>query len=98
RLVVGRTVPCVGRARELRTLTDLLDECIAESIPRAMLVTAPAGAGKSRLRQEFLRFARLRGGVEVWVANADELGAGSPFALLGGALLRAAGARPGDPI
>ncbi|UQA56958.1 serine/threonine-protein kinase PknK [Polyangium aurulentum] len=98
RLVLGRAVPCVGRERELRLLLDTLDECLTEPVARAVLVTAPAGTGKSRLRAELLRFVRLRGDVEVWVASADELGAGSPFALLGEALERAAGTGPGDPL
>ncbi|XXX72368.1 protein kinase [Sorangium sp. So ce134] len=98
RLLLGRTAPCVGRDRELRMLMDLLDECIAEPVARAVLVTASAGTGKSRLRQELLRFVRQRGDVEVWVASADELGAGSPFVLLGDLLQRAAGAGAGDLI
>src|SRR5262249_1061708 len=98
RPLLGRATPCVGRERELRALSDLLGECVDEPVARAVLVTAPAGAGKSRLRQEFLRVARLRGEVEVWAANADELRAGSPFALLGAALQRAAGARPSDSL
>ncbi|WP_437317524.1 protein kinase domain-containing protein [Sorangium sp. So ce385] len=98
RLLLGRAAPCVGRDRELRVLMDLLDECIAEPVARAVLVTAPAGTGKSRLRQELLRFVRQRGDVEVWAASADELAAGSPFVLLGDLLQRAAGAGAGDLI
>jgi hypothetical protein len=44
RTLLGRPTPCVGRDRELRTLLDLVEECAAESIAHAVLVTAPAGA------------------------------------------------------
>ena len=104
RLLLGRSIPCVGRERELRAVGDLIDECVAEPVARAVLVTARPGTGKSRLRRELLRLVRLRGErgergeVDVWMAGGDELGAGSPFALLGAALQHAAGVRPGDPL
>src|SRR5262249_48573466 len=43
RTLLGRAMPFVGRERELRALEGLYDECVAESVARAALVTAPAG-------------------------------------------------------
>ena len=48
RTVLGRPTPFVGRERELASLDGLIDECVAESVARAVLVTAPEGLGKSR--------------------------------------------------
>jgi hypothetical protein len=52
--IADRT-PFVGRDREMRLITSLLDECVADGTTRAILVTAEAGAGKSRLMRELLR-------------------------------------------
>jgi len=98
RLLLGRAAPCVGRERELRLLGDLLDECIDASRACGAMVTAPPGIGKSRLRHEFLRAARLRGDIKIWTAEADELGVGSPYSLVGEALQRVIGIRSDDTI
>ena len=45
----------MGRERDLRTLEATFDECVDESAARVVLVTGPAGLGKTRLRREFLR-------------------------------------------
>ncbi len=55
--VPGLHAPLVGRGRELRTLLDLLDEAIETARPRMVLLNGPAGIGKSRLVQEFVREA-----------------------------------------
>src|SRR5262249_54894094 len=91
--------PCVGRERELRTLRDLLEECVHEGVARPVLVTAPAGAGKSRLLHEFLHEVRRRNdGVEVWLGRGDLLAAGSAVALLASALRGAAGMQEGEAL
>jgi serine/threonine protein kinase len=54
RQIGGRVGPFVGRDRELSTLVALFRESAEEGVPRAALVLAGAGAGKTRLRQEFL--------------------------------------------
>ena len=41
--------PFVGRKRELALLRQALDDAVAESSPRAVVVVGPAGVGKSRL-------------------------------------------------
>jgi tetratricopeptide (TPR) repeat protein len=65
---------------------------------RAVLVTGPAGVGKSRLRWELLRrLAERRAKVEVLAARGDAMSAGAPLSLLAGALRRAAGVLDGEP-
>ncbi|HEY8086663.1 MAG TPA: protein kinase, partial [Polyangiaceae bacterium] len=55
RPLLGKPTPCVGREAELGMLEALLSACIEEEEPRAVLVKAPPGVGKSRLRHELVR-------------------------------------------
>ncbi|WP_438003013.1 protein kinase [Sorangium sp. So ce321] len=96
--LLGKPTPCVGRDRELALLDAAFAHCVEESTPSAVLVTAPAGAGKSRLRTELIRRLRDRGEeVEVWIGRGDPISAGSAFALLAPALRRAIGLFDGEP-
>jgi eukaryotic-like serine/threonine-protein kinase len=98
RTLLGKPTPCVGRERELTTLSAIYAECTSESVARAALVIAPAGIGKSRLRHEFLRRVEDRGEpVEIWSARGDPMSMGSPLALLRQGLERGLGLRVGDP-
>src|SRR5262249_21151949 len=98
RTVLGREIPCVGRDREIATLIGLWQGATVESGARAVLVTAPAGGGKSRVRRELID--RLRSGGERFqylMGRGDPVRAGAPFALLGPALRGAAGLLGGEP-
>jgi serine/threonine protein kinase/tetratricopeptide (TPR) repeat protein len=97
RTLLGKPTPCVGRDRELAMLLSLLDECIEEKSPRAVLVTAPPGVGKSRFRQEFLGRVRETKAARVVVARADSMSAGSAFVLARQIVQRTAGLAPSDP-
>jgi len=55
--VPGLSSPMVGRDRELEALTSLFEEAIETNRPRLVTVFGPAGIGKSRLVQEFVRLA-----------------------------------------
>jgi hypothetical protein len=88
---VGR-LPFVGRRGEMATLMAAFDECIEERVARAILLTGPAGYGKSRLCEEFLARVRARGAeaeVAVWLAQGDPVRTGSPLHLLATAVERA---------
>ncbi|MGK4008993.1 protein kinase [Sorangium sp. So ce1036] len=98
RTLLGRTTPFVGRDHELAILEAVLDECVSEPTARAVLVTAPAGIGKSRLRYEFLRRVEERKErVQIWLGHADPMSAGSPFGMLRQLLRREAGLSGGEP-
>jgi tetratricopeptide (TPR) repeat protein/predicted Ser/Thr protein kinase len=92
RTLLGKPTPFLGRERDLETLERTFLDCIDESSARAVLVTAPAGAGKSRLRHEFL--LRLREGgpeFQLIMGRADSMHSGSPYGLLAPALRRLVG-------
>jgi len=72
RTLLGRPTPCVGRERELANLRAMYEECVAESVAQVVLITAPAGGGKSRLRHELGR--RLESDEAGAMAVVDELG------------------------
>src|SRR5579859_7093058 len=99
RSVLGRPTSCVGRERDLRTLEATFDECVDESVARVVLVTGPAGLGKTRLQREFLRRIRRRGvDVEVLVGRADPMSAGAPFAMIAQTVTGAAGMADGESL
>lgn len=83
RLLMGKPTPTVGRDRELGLLQLTLEECIADSVARAVLVTGPPGIGKSRLLREFAERVGARDNGRIFVARADEVSAGSSLAIAG---------------
>jgi tetratricopeptide (TPR) repeat protein len=98
RTLMGMQVPCFGRDREIDILEALWDEACDEPVARAMLMTAAAGGGKSRVRHEFCDRIQRHGRVfELLVGRGDPMRDSAPFALLGPALLAAAGITGGEP-
>jgi eukaryotic-like serine/threonine-protein kinase len=89
RPLLGKPTSCVGREQELTLLELTFNTCVQESTAQAVLVTAPAGAGKSRLRHEFLRrLERHAPGALVLQGRGDPMSAGSADGLLGQTLRR----------
>jgi eukaryotic-like serine/threonine-protein kinase len=98
RTVLGKDTPCVGREREIGTLLGLWDEATGEPVARAVLVTAPPGAGKSRVRHELVDRIQARAErFELLIGRGDSVRAGAPFAVLRPALRAAAGLVGGEP-
>jgi predicted ATPase len=97
--LLGKATAFVGRGREISMLTNLYASCAAEAMGSAVLVVGAAGVGKSRLRQELVDWVlRQRPRCEVLFGAGDSLGAGSPFAMLGRAIRRAAGIQEAEPL
>ncbi len=94
RTLLGRPTPCVGRDVELAMLEGIVAQSANESVARAVIVTAPAGAGKSRIRHEFL--ARVRG-VQTWIARGDSMSGGSPFGMVAQMIRQTAQILEGEP-
>ena len=89
RPLLGKPTPCVGRDAELAALEGQLHSCIEDEEGRAVLVTAPPGVGKSRLRHEFLR--RLDGRSEpitVLLGRGDLLSAGAAYGIFARAIVK----------
>ncbi len=98
RTLMGKPVPCFGRDREVGLLEALWDEACDEPAARAMLMTSTAGGGKSRVRHEFCdRIQRHGQPFTLLVGRGDPMRDAAPFALLGPALLAAAGITGGEP-
>jgi AAA ATPase domain/Adenylate and Guanylate cyclase catalytic domain len=55
--VDGLEAPLTGRDAELRTIKDLFHATAERRVPRLVLVSGPAGVGKSRLGWEFEKYA-----------------------------------------
>jgi tetratricopeptide (TPR) repeat protein len=99
RPLLGRPTPCVGREHELALLDVTFTSCVEESTARAVLVTAPAGTGKSRLRHEFLRrLERHKSPLLVLLGRGDPMSAGSADGLIAQALRRLCGISAGEPL
>ena len=99
RTLLGKPSAWVGREREIAMLEAVFVECASEPMARAVLVTAPAGTGKSRLRQELLtRLAARDEPPSVLFAQGDSLSAGSPFVMIAPAVRRSADIRDGEPL
>jgi len=54
--VDGLEAPLVGRDAELRTIRELFHAAVDRRVPRLVLVSGPAGVGKSRLGWEFEKY------------------------------------------
>jgi eukaryotic-like serine/threonine-protein kinase len=95
RPLLGQPTACVGREHELATLSLTFETCVDESSPRAVLVVADPGLGKSRLRHEMVRRLGDREAL-VLLGQGDPIRNASSSGLLGGAVLRGCRLR-GDP-
>jgi hypothetical protein len=99
RPLLGKPTSCVGREQELALLELAFNACVQEPIAHAVLVKAPAGTGKSRLRHEFLRRLERRGHpVQVLLGRGDPMSAGSADGLLAQALRRLCNLSGAEPL
>lgn len=94
RRVMGKAVPFVGREKDMSLLEATVAEAIEERGPRALLVLARPGTGKSRLAQEFVETRlRARQDVTTLEARAEAASAGTANAVLRGLARAAIGLR-----
>ncbi|HRI63827.1 MAG TPA: protein kinase [Polyangium sp.] len=99
RTLLGRPSPFVGRERELAHICSFIEESIEERTAHAIVMTSPAGMGKSRIRYEMMRRIRERHPDLVFaVGRAESISAGSPFALIGSAFRGVLGISAGESI
>jgi serine/threonine protein kinase/tetratricopeptide (TPR) repeat protein len=99
RPLLGKPTSCVGREQELAILEMVFSTCVEDATARAVLVTAPVGTGKSRLRHEFLRRLERRGQpMLILLARGDPMHSRSAYGLLGQALRTLCGVVDGEPL
>ena len=99
RTLLGLSTPMLGRAWELSSIETLFLECAEEPLARALLVTAPAGMGKSRLGHEVVRALRSRlPELQVWTGRGDPRRSGSALGLLADVIRSACSVQEGEPL
>ncbi|WP_235880216.1 serine/threonine-protein kinase [Polyangium aurulentum] len=99
RTLLGHPTLCVGRDRELRLLEQIWDDCAEEPLAQAVLISAPAGAGKSRLLHELIgKLYRRARPPSVWIGRGDPLRAGSALGMLAQVLRGVTGILEGEPL
>lgn len=99
RPLLGKVTACVGRERELAMLDQALVNVTSEPAAFAVVISGPAGIGKSRLLQAFVERNRQAGKpVAIWIGRGNPERAGSTYGLLADALQRAAGVLPGASL
>ena len=92
RRLLGKPTSCVGRERELAILEATFAECAKGEGPKVALVTAEAGAGKSRLQHEFDRRLRAEAAaVQVLQCRGDPFHVSVPYAMTAQVVRQAAG-------
>ena len=91
RRVLGKSTRCVGRDGELALLESTYLTCVTEPAARAVILVSPAGAGKTRLCQEFISRLRHRSEkVSVMFGRGDVMRSERAYGVLGQVLRRAA--------
>jgi len=98
RTLLAKPTECVAREAELGTLHASFEATVEEPSAHALLITAAAGVGKSRLRYEFVRRLETRASrFQLLMGRGDPLNAGAPFGVLASAIRRAADVFDGEP-
>jgi serine/threonine protein kinase/tetratricopeptide (TPR) repeat protein len=95
RTLLGRATPFVGRQRELGAVLAALEESATARRAMAVVLTGPAGIGKSRLRFEVTRVAA--GGSRpptVLLGRGEPIGQGAPLRPIAQIVAAAAGIEP----
>ncbi|CAN5763093.1 hypothetical protein BH09MYX1_BH09MYX1_14840 [soil metagenome] len=97
RTLLGKPTPCVGRDRELADLDALLGDCVTTQKAEIALFIAASGAGKSRLRYEWLRRLRAREDApRIVTARCDAMTGSAPLALASQWIREAAAVSPAE--
>jgi eukaryotic-like serine/threonine-protein kinase len=97
RLLLGRAMPFVGRRREVRLVLSCFDGAMEDGLSAVVLVTGPAGIGKSRLREEVVEHLRKRVvSPQIFLGRADVVHGGA-YDLARRLFCSVAGIRPEFP-
>jgi tetratricopeptide (TPR) repeat protein len=91
--------PFVGRSRELAMLEGMFVGTVSDPMASAVLITGPAGTGKSRLCLElFTKLRRDEEPLEILCGRADALVGGAALGAVADLVRSAAGIRSAEPV
>lgn len=97
RTLLGKASTFVGRDREIASITELYDGTVTDHRASVVLVEAPAGFGKSRLRQEVLRLLEARHPAPtILVGGGDPTRESTALGAVASALIDLFGIREGE--
>lgn len=98
RTLLGRSTPLLAREWELGSIGTFFSECVESSAASPLLVTGPAGMGKSRFAHETVAHLRAHfGSMDVWWGQGDPVRTGSALGVLGQVIRSAAQIHESDP-
>ncbi|WP_234023777.1 serine/threonine-protein kinase PknK [Sorangium cellulosum] len=87
RKLLGRQTPTIGREHEIARLQGIFSDIAEDGVPRAALVTGPAGIGKSRVRAELIqRLDMAPHAPVILLCRGDPMSRGAGLSGLGRAL------------
>ncbi|WP_437878337.1 serine/threonine-protein kinase [Sorangium sp. So ce513] len=97
RKLLGRPSPTIGREHEVARLQGIFSDLAEDGVPRAALVTGPAGIGKSRVRAELIqRLDMAPHAPVILLCRGDPMSQGSGLSGLGRALRALMGIHDGE--
>lgn len=99
RRLLGKLTPTLGRDTEVDVLVSAFQEVMSDSNPRAVIVSGPAGIGKTRLRHEVMRrLSQQHAALDVIMARGDPMLSHTGLSSFGRALRGRMGIRDGEPL
>ncbi|WP_437562836.1 serine/threonine-protein kinase [Sorangium sp. So ce542] len=99
RKLLGPPTPTIGREHEIARLQDIYSDIAEDAVPRAALVTGPAGIGKSRVRAELIqRLDMAPHAPVILLCRGDPMSQGSGLSGLGRALRALMGIHDGERL
>ncbi|XXX81293.1 protein kinase [Sorangium sp. So ce134] len=99
RKLLGHPTPTIGREHEIARLQGIYSDIAEDGVPRAALVTGPAGIGKSRVRAELIqRLDMAPHAPVILLCRGDPMSQGSGLSGLGRALRALMGIHDGERL
>ena len=99
RQLLGKQTQCVGREPEFMYLDRLFQSVIEKQTPRAVLLTAEAGVGKTRIQTEWVKRLKAKhSDLNVLVGRGDPVARGEAFHMMSRLIRETAGIIQQEPL